>query len=1174
MNKIISFLLSCLLHTSLVLASTYTLRVELTPNGAGSLNTTGGTYEVGESIYLRSYNNTGFVFKGWYEGDSLLASSSTMYYTMPAKDVLVQAKYEYDPTVPSNPAMPDTTKVVFYSFTASVSPEGAGTLNTYGGEYEEDESLYLRAYQNTNYYFKEWVDENGKVLTTSSSFYYTMPSSDTHLTAVYYYDPTVPSNPDSIATRYTVNVISKPNGGGTFNTNQISSEAGNNVRLYAYTNTGFQFKHWENESGDKLSTSQTFDYTIPNADSKVYGVFEYNPQVPSNPNKNNWDKSTGEVIVDDFKTGSLNSAISQVTDGNSTEVTMITVSGKMSSNDFGIANNYSNCTLIDLKRTYGFKEIPSYAYDYNSSLQHIILPSCVEQIGYRAFYQCSNLSEITCYAIVPPEVESNAFTGIAEGAVLHVLSSAIPLYAEAEGWKNFTILPLTEEVQTLEVNLPAGSEDGRYKNMTLELVNAESGQKQKYVISDRVTYTFNGLLKKSLFNVYVKNNMGAVLGLIENIAITDDDVSVTFESLLQPQNITLSVQTPDGADVTSQTQIRWFDSADGYLQQGNKLTGLLVGTAVRYRIALPQILGMQYALPADSVYTIQEEGNALVCTLQPLKEVIISGRVKDVTTGSALSGAVVSVSQKLNGLYSKAFTVKTDNKGGFTAKVFNDQSTITVSASDYLNQTLEFANFNDTTFVGEVALKGITGATITTNLTYTTSVVEGGTAEVQNWYADYANVAYEIYNETQQRAITQFNVQYPSIVLLEEVAEGDVLKLTASSRTNAFVPVTAMATIDAQNRAETTFNIVELGAIRATFTSTDNASVVGILYDNKGQLVKKYTYGNALLSISNLAEGDYTLVTMTNSTLFNSILNLSQFAASGLMEGTDYVLNTVTVKSGVVATIVNGLVPVLDESKLYYTGDKTLFSVNKTSIVAGNYLTLKGKIDFKNTYAAQVSNVNMVVDLPETCSFVENSVMVGSSIAGYTLDGNRLTIPLTGKYTDQVRFCIIPTLGGEYAPNAFAQFSLDNKDVLQPIGSAKFAVKDLTISVPSTVAKTTIPISGTALGNSTVEIYDNGIKIGETTSLANGVWSTTCELDEPYNLSTHSIYAKVTTKQGLELQSETQACLYDKNAVQISKVTMYHFNPEINGWKGHTYESVFDCILPQKSVYLYSRIYQ
>lgn len=119
-------------------------------------------------------------------------------------------------------------------------------------------------------------------------------------------------------------------------------------------------------------------------------------------------------------------------------------------------------------------------------------------------------------------------------------------------------------------------------------------------------------------------------------------------------------------------------------------------------------------------------------------------------------------------------------------------------------------------------------------------------------------------------------------------------------------------------------------------------------------------------------------------------------------------------------------IPTLNESKLYYTGENTSFTVNKQSIVAGNYLTLTGKIDFKLAYAKKVSNVNLVVDIPEACSFVENSVMVGNTTSTYSLEGNRLTIPMA-RYTDRVRFCVIPTLGGEYAPSAMAQFDINGK---------------------------------------------------------------------------------------------------------------------------------------------------
>ena len=77
MNRLISIALVCLLQVSLAVASTFNLRVEVTPDGAGSLNTSGGTYEEGSKINLRTYANTGYVFKGWYEGETLLSSSTS-----------------------------------------------------------------------------------------------------------------------------------------------------------------------------------------------------------------------------------------------------------------------------------------------------------------------------------------------------------------------------------------------------------------------------------------------------------------------------------------------------------------------------------------------------------------------------------------------------------------------------------------------------------------------------------------------------------------------------------------------------------------------------------------------------------------------------------------------------------------------------------------------------------------------------------------------------------------------------------------------------------------------------------------------------------------------------------------------------------------------------------------
>mgnify|MGYP000190564180 CR=1 FL=1 len=176
-------------------------------------------------------------------------------------------------------------------------------------------------------------------------------------------------------------------------------------------------------------------------------------------------------------------------------------------------------------------------------------------------------------------------------------------------------------------------------------------------------------------------------------------------------------------------------------------------------------------------------------------------------------------------------------------------------------------------------------------------------------------------------------MQYPDIVLLEDVNEGDSLTITASSKTDAFMPVTTGGRITADLALTVEVPITQLGGIRAVYTTTENPTVLAILYDAQGNLLNRYTYPAADLTISGLKDGEYTLVTMGQSDFFNSVYNLSQFDQAGLINGTDYVANRVTVRSGLITPAKNAVVPYFDESKFYYTGANTSFTANKSSIV-------------------------------------------------------------------------------------------------------------------------------------------------------------------------------------------------------------------------------------------------
>ena len=1066
-----------------------------------------------------------------------------------------QAGGGYNPPNPGDPDAPNDKEV--YKLTLSATPKGSSSFNRYEQQQvTAGKEVYIEAYANTGYKFVAWLCD-GDTLSKSRGFYYTMPQKNVALTAVMRYNPDSPGDPETPKARYQVKVKAEPANAGSFNFSNQQLEAGSDIDIWAYANTGYQLKQWL--VGDSVvKGTNLLMYKVPNRNSEVVAQFIYNPQNPENPKKNYWNKETGEVIIDDFTEGNLKSTIDNTT-GNysSQDVQMITVSGKIGGGDFSVTRDFSNCTLIDMSRTSGIDNVPSYAF-YNTNVENVYLPSCIEKIGYRTFAGCKSLSAITLYAMTPPEVDKETFYEANEGFVVYVPASALARYQADKTWGEFNLMPIQDDIHALQVSLPQGTDAKVYSQMWIELTNIKSGQKMHYVMTGRDSYTFANLIKNTTWNVTLRNARGDIFAEINNVEVKDEDVKVSFNQLAVPQQLSLSVAAPDGTDVTSQTQVTWTDQEGNYLAQSFAMGGLLAGSKLNYSLSLNEQLATQYAIPGKTECTVKEQDNNIKIQLQPLPSVSLSGKVTDLIAKSSISGAIITASQTFDGKYTKTMSSKADQEGKFSLNMSNVPTQLTIAATDYVSQSIDCADLLKdqaaSVELGDVALKPISGATLSLKFNYKRCSDSGEEAEgAQGWFSDYNNVVFGIYNKTQKKSIKQFSVQYPQIVLLEEVSEGDQLELTATSKSEAFMPVTTTATIDNKQQATVTFNVAELGKIEATYSKNYNVSVVGSLYDAAGKLQKTSEYANASLTFSNLSDGYYTLLSMGKSKLFNTIYKLDELKQSGLKEGTDYILSNIKVESGNISKLSISEIPTLNESKLYFTGDNTSFTVNKQSIVAGNYITLIGKVDFKQAYAKKVSNVSLVVDIPDACSFVENSVMVGNSTSNYVLEGNRLTIQMA-RYTDRVRFCVIPTQGGEYAPSAQIEFDLNGNTMSQPIGSASYTAKDLSISVPKTVAKTSVSISGMAIGRSEVKVYDGDVLIGQTTSLANGMWSTKCELNEAYNLSQHNIHAKVITKQGIELQSETQQCLYDENAIQVKTVDMSFYN----GWMHKNISLTFD----------------
>ena len=1076
----------------------------------------------------------------------------------------------YDPSNPPLPNFPTTDSDTTHYYTLRVvsSPATSGLNTTGGNKYTAGQSVYLSASQNNGMKFQYWVDGEGNTLSTSTSFYYTMPAHNVVITAVFKYQPgspSLPAFPEGEAPTYLLSTSTKPAGAGSFSGGGRNYQAGAQVSLTAYTNTNFEFVCWTNAAGDTLSTARNLYYTMPAAPVQLYGHYRYNPSSPKNPGRNAYDADEGIAIIDDFTPGNVSGALNDVTGGNTSALSKIIVAGNVNSNDFQIANNFSTCAVVDLSRTYGITTVPGSCWYGNDHLTRIMLPSCITRIGYSAFNGATALAELTCLATTPPTLDSYVFDGVNKGLIVFVPKASVEIYEQAEGWKDYVsngtiiIMPVQHNVASLEVNLPEACADGRYKNMPLELINVKTGQRYRYVVTDRLNYTFNTLMRDTRYVAVLRNQQGTELARTDTVKIELESQSIAFNLDRMKQLRTVAATITAGAtDITAQSTVNWLDASGNYLAQGNELTNQVAGTAVMCAVSVPQSVAMQYALPADTLYQVVEADNTLHIALQPLPALTLTGRVIDRTTQQGVSGVTVTMSQTLNSRYTKAVTARTDQRGQYTLSGYGAPSVLTYALTDYVSRTDTLPDSLQavaTAQLPDVLLKPIQGARITTRYTYTNSVAQGVQPEVKDYYDDYQNVSYTIYNQTAQRAITHFNVQYPDIVLLEDVNEGDSLTITASSKTDAFMPVTTGGRITADLALTVEVPITQLGGIRAVYTTTENPTVLAILYDAQGNLLNRYTYPAADLTISGLKDGEYTLVTMGQSDFFNSVYNLSQFDQAGLINGTDYVANRVTVRSGLITPAKNAVVPYFDESKFYYTGANTSFTANKSSIVAGNYLTLTAKVDFKSVYRDNVSGVKLQFELPEGTNMVDGSLMIGSTVSYYQLNGRTITVPLDNSHiTDRVRFCVIPTQSGTFAPNASVAFRLKGKDMVQPIGSAQYAVQDVSIRVPLQITQPEFAVSGTAVGRSEIDIFDGNTLLGHARALANGYWNAECTLDNPYNLSEHNIYAKITTPTGLALLTETKSMSYDANAVDVKGVNMSFYN----GWLKKNIEVYWD----------------
>ena len=113
---------------------------------------------------------------------------------------------QYNPTNPAEPG-------VYYTLTLQATPSGGGSFNIgTNTSYSEGSTINLRAYSNSYFSFSGW-ELDGEVISTSSSFTYTMPARNVKLIAHYVYNPGNPAEPTEPSSYSTLLLKAYPSNG-------------------------------------------------------------------------------------------------------------------------------------------------------------------------------------------------------------------------------------------------------------------------------------------------------------------------------------------------------------------------------------------------------------------------------------------------------------------------------------------------------------------------------------------------------------------------------------------------------------------------------------------------------------------------------------------------------------------------------------------------------------------------------------------------------------------------------------------------------------------------------------------------------------------------------------------------------------------------------------------------
>lgn len=620
-------------------------------------------------------------------------------------------------------------------------------------------------------------------------------------------------------------------------------------------------------------------------------------------------------------------------------------------------------------------------------------------------------------------------------------------------------------------------------------------------------------------------------------------------------SVELSFIDRDGADVTDNVSVTWRDLHGANFGSGSKLTGIAEGDTVTYSFSLPESLGTVYR-EERRVPVVGSSAKAEIRhNLKPFASVKVTGTVT--SDNAALEGAVVTVIQYPNDRYTVETSVATDAAGHFVVDLIDVPSRFKLTHKGHIEKNTLVEDWGgETTAALDIEMERVGAKTIVPEITFRRATPNGPEDGV---YASSgaADIVYSVYRSDGTEISA--GVFEGRIALPIDIEAGALITVKIASASGAFDETEATAVVSDDDATPLSMTVLESGGLKASCLNEDGVGgfVAWLFNAETGAFVASSSYTDGTASFSPLADGKYTLVSISGKSGIGMPGSVYDLGALGLVAGNDYASEDVTVSHGYISTIAVGQIPECDGSTVSRLAAGSRFYANKTQAVADEFITGTISLSVTEEAVAAASGAVLTISMPDACVFEDGSLIIDGKTAVTARDGNRISVRLTPEQlASRLRFSVRSSEAGLCRFSALLNLAMPGNPAC-PVGEMVVDVHDYDVTVPARSARTDIAFQGSAAPFGSVDIFDGETVIGSADVDGMGRWSTVAELHNPVNLSKHNIWIRASRNDGFVYRSQPRECVYDKDYITPLKVTMINTAHPAGDLRPQEFSTVF-----------------